>query len=680
MQTAIRLISKAIERAPHDPQMACDLGLSYQALGDWGHAIPAFQKAIALAPLSSSYHRNLADCFVMAEQLNAALIAYGRALALGPGDEDTWLNLGVALMKSKLHHSAMRAFLCAKALNPQSNPASENLESAISALVTKASDYQRSGNLPEADKIYRKLLAIDPHQVIVLHLAGILAYDQKDFARAYDLMGLAVGLCQTNMQIFYDFGQCHMRLGHWPGAVTAFTQTLILEPDFARAWSNLGSALYRMTHVRPVEKLFRRALRVDPSFVTAAANLVFIAGRSNKLSGPEFRAIAEEYEKSLPEAIHQAAHSRQFKTPNTPIRIGYVSGDFYANAVAIFMAPIFEAHDRDRFDVYLYPTRAFQDPVTQRLQRAADHWRPLYELDDDDAAVQKILGDGIDVLIDLSGHVSGNALGLFARRAAPIQCHYIGFFGSTGLSAMDYWIGDQVLTPPDTDHHFTETVYRLNRCFMAYQPDPDAPLPIPQPNPGSGIRFGCFNAAAKISDLTIALWSRLLRAEPDATLLLKASEFNVSEVREKFARAFAEQGIDQRRLILRNPDETLDWVDHMALYGAMDVALDPVDAQGGVTTTCEALWMGVPVIALAGDRMAARMSTSLLAGLGRADWMAHNPDDYIHKAIAAGRRRWDRQALRAQMAASELCDTAGLTRALEAAYMNMLNQRAFLTC
>lgn len=352
------------------------------------------------------------------------------------------------------------------------------------------------------------------------------------------------------------------------------------------------------------------------------------------------------------------------------MKIGYVSGDFRRHSVANFLLPVLENHDRSRFETYCYSNNPWDDEVTDRLKTASGQWRRISGLEDPEAAEQ-IARDGIDLLIDLSGHTAHNRLTLFARRPAPLQATWLGYPGSTGVEAIDYRLVDGV-TDPSGDADYCEKLVRLQPGFLCYAPLDPAPAPAMRPT-GQPIRFGSFNNPAKLSRATLDLWGRLLKTVGEAELVLKGKPFADPETRRILLERFAERGIAEERIVLL--EHIADPVGHMAAYGEIDIALDPFP-YNGTTTTCEALWMGVPVIALLGDRHSGRVGASLLTRVGLEDLIAADASDYVRRAAglaADGNRLAElRRTLRDRMAASPLCDGPGFTRRLEAAYLRMM--------
>jgi predicted O-linked N-acetylglucosamine transferase (SPINDLY family) len=345
--------------------------------------------------------------------------------------------------------------------------------------------------------------------------------------------------------------------------------------------------------------------------------------------------------------------------------------------VSYFIEQLFTHHNRARIELYAYSTHGQRDANTERLQALVDHWIPVMGISDA-ATRDRIDADGIDVLIDLSGHTQHNRLGVFARRAAPVQAHYLGYFASTGLTEMDYWIGDEILTPAGTDSHFSEQVWRLPQVWVCYDGKADAPVPDWQPSLDGIVWLGSFNNLGKLTPATLKLWAKVLHALPEGKLLLKTKELRDIGNRQRILDAMSGHGILPDRIELQDGSTTPGWPAHMAYYDRLDIALDPVGGVGGGTTTCDALWMGAPVIAREGDRMASRMTASMLNAIGHPEWIARSEAEYIAKVVALARnlkgRKSLRTAQRALMADSPLCDAKGLTVALEDAFGTMFGR------
>ena len=365
---------------------------------------------------------------------------------------------------------------------------------------------------------------------------------------------------------------------------------------------------------------------------------------------------------------HNAFHND--KSPQRRLRIGYVTGDLHRqHPVNLFLLPLLKRHDHAQFDIALYYTGAMHDEYTRQAQACADHWREAAGLDDA-ALHQAILSDRIDILIDLAGHTATHRLGIFAQRAAPVQATFLGYPYSTGLASIDWLIGDRMVTPTAHADLYSEGLAQLPHSVFCWAPVDDYPLPPARPADAAPV-FGSFNNAMKLTPKTIALWAEVLEAVPDSRLLLKAPSLADAGVQARFAAQFTQHGIDRARIEFRGPSGLADM---MQAYGDMDFALDPLPYNGG-TTTLQALWMGVPVITLAGGNFVGRMGASFLATLDAPDWIANDPADYVDKARAlAGQRhtlRSQRSSLRQRLINSPLSDIAAYTRDIEALYRRM---------
>lgn len=352
------------------------------------------------------------------------------------------------------------------------------------------------------------------------------------------------------------------------------------------------------------------------------------------------------------------------------LRIGYVSGDFHRqHPVNIFMLPVLLRHDRRRFEICIYHSGTLHDEYTRQARACADRWTEAAAMDD--AALQQaIVADGVDVLVDLAGHTSTHRLGVFAKRAAPVQATFLGYPHSTGLSTIDWMIGDATTSPAQHAHLFSEGIAQMPDCVWCWAPVDDYPLPPPRAK-DAPVVFGSFNNAMKLTPATLALWAQVLHAVPGAQLLLKAPSLRDPLVQSRLVEQLAGLGIGQERLQLRGPTGLADM---MQEYGDIDIALDPLPYNGG-TTTLQALWMGVPMVCLVGGNFAGRMGASFMRTLGQPDWAAPTPAGYVAAAVKLAAEisalRAGRAALRAQMAASPLCDIATYVRDFEALLLRM---------
>jgi protein O-GlcNAc transferase len=482
------------------------------------------------------------------------------------------------------------------------------------------------------------------------------------------------------------------RHNDWQEAIALLNKALVIRPgsvDALLALARIQSEVYALADCRST---LERLQALDPGNAEARLLRAGLQGRVGDAAGhlaalqaahaaggdPLSRlassiamtalyqddlAAAEvaELHRRLCAPIEAAVQRRNFADPthsNQPdrlLRIGLVTGDLHRqHPVNIFMLPVLLRLDAARIEVCIYHTGTMHDEYTRQAQDCAVRWVEAAALDD--AALQRtIVADGVQVLIDLGGHTATHRLGVFALRAAPVQATFLGYPHSTGLSAIDWLIGDAVVSPAEHGHLFSEGIAQLPGSVFCWAPVDDYPLPKAR-SPDAALRFGSFNNAMKLTPRTVALWARVLHAVPGSQLLLKAPSLKDAEVRARFAALFAAHGIAPERLELRGPSGLAEM---MQEYGEIDIGLDPAPYNGG-TTTLQALWMGVPVVALTGGNFVSRMGASFMHTLGQSGWVADDEAGYVAAAVALASDctalRQGRAALRAQMLASPLCD------------------------
>ncbi|MDP2804927.1 MAG: hypothetical protein Q8O24_03195, partial [Gallionellaceae bacterium] len=354
------------------------------------------------------------------------------------------------------------------------------------------------------------------------------------------------------------------------------------------------------------------------------------------------------------------------------LKVAYVSGDFRKHATSYFIEQLFAQHDRSKIELFAYSNNRTRDEITERINSLVDHWTVIAGKSDDQVC-EVMAADGIDVLIDLSGHSANNRLGVFARRAAPVQASYL-YFASTGLSEMDYWIGDEILTPQELDNQFSERVWRLPRTWLSYKTIAEAPTSQWQPSSDGSVCIGSFNNLGKITPQTLQLWAKVLHELPEAILLLKNKDLADESNRQRILAELSALGIEEKRIELQAGS---NWADYMSQHDRLDIALDPVGGHGGGTSTCDALWMGVPVIHLKGDHVGSRFTASILHAIGHDDWIAETETEYTEKTISLAKnislRKSLRFAQREVMANSSLCNAKELAGVLESAYETMFS-------
>jgi predicted O-linked N-acetylglucosamine transferase (SPINDLY family) len=533
-------------------------------------------------------------------------------------------------------------------------------------------------------------------------LAAAHAQDGQ-WEEAETRLGIALKGEPSNPELYFALACARGNRGNVAGAAEAFARALDVAPKFSRAVTPLAIALIELGRSSEAEAVLRRGLSRNPGDSEAAAALAAVlADRTQTGQGLELLraslaanpndhtlvAVIRQWLSYLDESGDGEArelrerYGRLLGRPSPwplepsrdhsdrPLRIGYISPDLKRHSVTYFFEPILAHHDRDRFETFCYRTMSAEDEVTRRLKSCAMHWRTCAGLDDA-SLIAAIRNDRIDILIELSGITTGNRLAALSHRAAPMQATYIGCPSSTGVAAIDVRIVDEITDPPGAETHASESLLRLPGCFLCYRPPEEAPDTVPPPctaSIGGPITFGSFNSLAKLSPTTARLWAEVLRAVPGSSLLLKGKALGDPAARAVVAQSLGNAGISPDRLHLLA--DIPDLREHLAAYSRIDIALDPTP-YNGTTTTCEALWMGVPVVTLRGRLHAGRVGASLLSAAGFPEWIANSPERYVRIATALAQDRSRLASLRGRqrerVRASRLCDAITHTRALEAA-------------
>lgn len=532
--------------------------------------------------------------------------------------------------------------------------------------------FQRMRDFSRAEALYREAIVLEPGRVEAWSWLGDLLREAGRPDEAHAAVMRAIELGADRAAPHAVLGLLMQQFGKVGEAVVAFRAALAREPDSPETWCNLGVALQDAGSIGDAQAAYRRALAIDPRHQAAWSDLLMGMQYDPAASARQLREAAEEWARTtaaLPRyAIGPARRGGR-------LRIGYVSADFYRHPVGWFFTPVAQAHDRSRFEVFCYANQSRNDDVTTGIATAVEHWRDVRMLDDQ-ALCEMIRDDGIDVLVDLSGHTAGNRLGVFARKPAPLQFSWLGYFASTGLATMDGAIFGAGQIAPGADTYFVEPVERLERNQFCYAPPSYAPAVAERPAvAGGAVVFGSFGNASKINDEVLGAWAKVLQAMPGSRLLLKWKTFADAGVRVSLGRAFHRCGGDPERIELRGPTEHAAM---LAEYGDIDIALDTWPFSGALTT-CEALWMGVPVITLEWLRPVSRQTSALLRTLGLDELVADTPEDYVRLAVMlAGdqaRRARLRAGMRHIMRSSALMDGPSMARALEAAYLRHATRR-----
>jgi protein O-GlcNAc transferase len=583
-------------------------------------------------------------------------------LAVLPDQPET-LHLS-ALIAKHLRHADEEALALARRaieLKPQFPEAHNTLAGFLKDL----------GKIDEAIASYREAIRLNPDFAEAYSNLANLFTDFGRTQEGIDLYRKAIELKPLLASAYNGLGTALVILGKMDEAVAEYRRAIELKPDFAWAHCNLSNALAERGEIDDAMPGYERALELAPNDRAIFDNVLLYSHYDPRMTQAQLLAAHEQWAVRHADPLKPLTrpHSNT-PDPERPLRIGYVSGDFRRHSLAFFVLQLFAHHDRRNFEVYGYSNARGADDATLRIRAAMDKWQEITYLDDAVAA-DLIRRDGIDILIDLAGHTAANRLGIFAHKPAPVQVTYQGYPNTTGMETMDYRITDALADPVqiDSPRSCVEELWRLPVCNWCYQPLENVPV---RPRIGQQFVFGCFNNLAKVNREVIAVWAEVLRLAPDARLLLKSRGITEATVAARLRNEFQRRGVSGDRLDLLETTATTQA--HLETYGRVDLSLDTFP-YNGTTTTCESLWMGVPVVALVGDTHVSRVSLSLLSAMKLPDLIASSQAEYIQ--IAAGLARDHgrlarlKTGLRDRMLRSPLMDGKQFAADMEAAYRAM---------
>lgn len=591
---------------PNHPVPWKVLGSVLKISGRFEAAFEAMQRSVILNANDAEGHNNLGVILKDLGRLAEAEASYRKALEINPSLASAHNNLGNLFTLQARFLEAQACFAEAIRLNPGFANAHYNLGLA----------HHNSGQHTEAEQYYLEALRLVPN-----------------YAEAYINLGT----------IFLDRGQLVQ-------AADMYREALRLRPDVARAHNNLGNALKDLGDLAGSIASYREALRLNPADTKAGSNLLFSLNYSELMSPAEALLEAKRYGDVVSSKAVPKFTAWQLVSDNKKLRVGFVSGDLRNHPVGYFIEGLIRYLDPAQFKLYAFTTHHKADELTERLKPFYSEWVPIFGLPDADAA-KAIYERGVDVLIDLSGHTAHNRLPVFAFKPAPVQATWLGYFATTGLPEMDFFIGDPIMAPEREAGHFTERLCRLAETWLCLAPPEDAQPVEALPALSNGyITFGCFGNLAKMNDAVVALWSRVLLAVPDARLFLKGKQLAEGKMMDAVKGRFARYGIAPDRLLLEGPTSRSDY---FQAHNRVDMVLDTFPYPGGTTST-DALWMGVPVITLKGDRFLSHLGESIATNAGQHDWIAQDQDDYVHKAVAFANDIKALSALRARLRAQVL--------------------------
>jgi len=670
---AIQLMKRSIEREPGTAIYFVNLGQVLEAKGELSEAIRNYRTGALLDGGLEDAHRRLGDALYKLGNLKDAAVSYAQVLKIKPDCHRTINCLGSILQKVGKLEQAIVFYQKAISLKADFAEAHNNLGTALKAM----------GRLDDALASCKKAILNGPGFAAAHINLGDILIARGDFKQAVETLQEGIALQPDSFEAHLNMGNAYRGLGMLSEAALSYQRAIGLAPDRAGIYNNLAETYKDQGRLQEAVGAFQKALAVQPDFAAAFSNLLYLYAFTRHVSPGAERVLAEGWEKSLLSEDERAAarkrasaHSGGFALHSGQggkLRIGIVSAELGSHAVAQYLEPVLEQLDRSKFHLTLFPTYRRTCVRAVHFRELADSYVPLIELPDAQAA-DRIRAEQIDVLIDTTGHTFGGRLGIFAHRAAPVQCAYIGYWSTTGLTEMDWFFGDPYF-PPSMEEHFSEGIWRLPRFLWCYKGNASLPDTKWSADPTGTVWLGSFNRYSKVRGETLSLWAKVLGAIPAAKLLLEDSALCEDETHARILTTLSEQGIGEERV------EFIPYIAgherHMALYDRLDIALDTIPFNSA-TTAFDALWMGVPLVGLEGAWMGGRIGSGVLKALGHAEWVARDEEEYVSivRSLAGDveLRRQLRPGQRSRMAASPLCDAKGLTRCLEEAFTTMYDR------
>jgi protein O-GlcNAc transferase len=605
---------------------------SFRAAGDRQKALAILHEIVRREPENAEAFSNIGLIFHEMRDPGKALEAFNASIAINPALAEVHCNCGTVYLSLNKLTEAKNAF--ARAI--------ELKEDLTAPMLGLGMVKQAAGDLEAAKQCFVEVLRRYPNDPSGHFYLGIIM-------REWDRLDMAA--------------RC-------------FRNALRFKPDSALAYGGLGETLQVSGLVEESEVCFRKSIELDPNDNTAYSNLFLSMNYNPAYSSVQ---ILQESKRWGDELVEQGRKRGSVCFENSQnadrkLRIGYLSPDFCRHPVASFLEPLLKNHDPASFQVYCYSYGKIQDQRTVRFKMYTDQWHDIRTMSDDQAR-KLIVEDTIDILVDCTGHMANNRLPLMAIPCAPVQVSWIGYPNTTGLSTIDYRFGDEITDPVDEETFYTEKLIRLPNCFCCYTPPDDSPEVSDLPAMRNGfVTFGSLHTLARLNPAVIALWSKVLNRVPASRLLVFRAVLN-EDIINRLGERFAQHGIGPERISFL---KEVPVNGHLDLYNRIDIAIDTFPWSGH-TTACEALWMGVPVIALNGNRHAGRMVASVLSQLGLDDFIAETKEDYLTIAERTAREIPSlvmlRKGLRELMETSRLCDGVAFTRDVEHEYRKMWMKR-----
>jgi protein O-GlcNAc transferase len=649
-----------------DLNQALKAAMQHHRAGEFGKAEAMYRQILHRDPNHAGALHLLGLLAAKANRVDAAEELIRRAIAINPGAADPYVNLGNILAEAGKFDEAIELYRRALEIKPTSAEGHNNLGNAL----------RGKGKLEESLKCFERALELNPRYPAAHMNRGNTLRMLERFEEAVGTYKKAIELEPGYAEAYGNLGGAYQDLGMYQEAIDALKRAMELRPGFMKAQASRGIALTDMGRIEEAIGAYEQAVKWGPGNAEVHSNLLLTMHYSTRVSAEKIYEEHGLWGQRHAEPLKRLArgHSND-RNPNRPVRVGYVSADFRGHPVSYFFEPILNSHDREQFEIVCYSDVVLEDETTQRLRAraGADGWREIARRSHEEVA-EIIRGDGIDILVDLSGHTDSNRLLALARQPAPIQVTYLGYPDTTGMTSMDYRLTDAVADPEGTsDARHSETLVRLPTCAWCYRPLEESPEVGALPARSRGhVTFGSFNVFPKMNSDVMETWAQILKAAPGSRLMIKNKGMKYGPLVERVREFFRGFGIAGGRVECLGSDPSQR--EHLGRYNQIDIALDTFP-YNGTTSTCEAMWMGAPVVTLVGQTHAARVGASLSNAVEMNELAGATKEQYISIAVklAADVDRLERMraGLRDRMRQSPLMDAVGLTRELEKAYRQM---------
>ena len=597
-------------------------------------------------------------------KFKAAVDSYNQVIKIHPNHADSYFNRGIAFQNLMQFNDAVNSFNKAIQLKSDYADAYGNRGNALKEL----------GQLDKAIKNYNKVIQLKPDYAEAYGNRGNVLKELGQLDEAIENYNKAIQLKPDFVDAYNNLGGALKELGQLDEAIKNYNKAIQLKPDHINAYINLGAALSSQGQLDESIKIYNKAIQLNPNDSDVHSNLLMTLNYTTDLDPTHAITMARKFGKFVTENAQMHFSNYQGLSAPKKLRVGFVSGDLCRHPVGHFLESVLSHINPDRIELIAYSNSNIIDDLSKRIKPFFSKWKSIYN-QSDEAVANIIHSDKIHILVDLSGHTASNRLPVFGWNPAPIQVSWLGYFATTGLNEMDYLLGDPYVTPPEYDSHFTEKVWRLPKTRWCFTP-PNVNINVAElPALNNGyITFGCFNNLTKMNDEVVELWSKVLNSIPNSRLLLKAKQFSDKSAQENVIQRFNIQGVKSERITLEEPEKREKY---FAAYNQIDIALDPFPFTGG-TTSVECLWMGVPVLTLAGDSLVSRQGVGILMNIGLPDWIADNKKEYIAKSILFAsdleKLATLRSGLRRQIITSPLFDAQSFAQDFEKSLWEMWDQ------